>query len=213
MSCGRAIKSKNGWTEERRAKQRAAILRRAPWKKSTGPRTEAGKKKSAQNAYKHGHRGREWREFYALLAKKRLYVRRVLAERMAQAALAAQKNMTNELMDFRPLWRGGEAARGAQSAVAARSAYFSNASGTQRGIINPDIVHSAIKEIPEPVQFGQLTPKRDWLAGVVQRCRDGPVECAVHLHPVFIQLQTVGIRRSSAVIYKRNVRPCPGGKI
>jgi hypothetical protein len=46
----------NGWTHERKAKQRAAIYRWRPWDKSTGPKTEAGKRAVAGNAWKHGNR-------------------------------------------------------------------------------------------------------------------------------------------------------------
>jgi hypothetical protein len=46
----------NGWTEERRQRQREAIQRWNPWEKSTGPRTEAGKAKVARNAYRGGIR-------------------------------------------------------------------------------------------------------------------------------------------------------------
>jgi len=49
----------NGWTPERKAKQRAAIHRWRPWEKSTGPKSEAGKGGVAQNARKHGLRSRE----------------------------------------------------------------------------------------------------------------------------------------------------------
>ena len=43
---------KSGWTPERRARQAARIRIWAPWAQSTGPRTLAGKKRSAQNAAK-----------------------------------------------------------------------------------------------------------------------------------------------------------------
>ena len=42
------------WTDEARARQAALIRIHRPWEKSTGPRTEAGKLKSCQNAYVHG---------------------------------------------------------------------------------------------------------------------------------------------------------------
>ncbi len=46
----------NGWTLERRQRQSAAIQTWQPWTNSTGPRTSAGKAKSAQNAFKGGIR-------------------------------------------------------------------------------------------------------------------------------------------------------------
>ncbi len=45
-----------GWTEERRAKQAAAIQRWRPWEKSTGPRSVDGKTRSSRNAWKGGKR-------------------------------------------------------------------------------------------------------------------------------------------------------------
>ena len=42
------------WTPEQRQCQRELIQRWKPWTKSTGARTEEGKKKSSQNAYKTG---------------------------------------------------------------------------------------------------------------------------------------------------------------
>ena len=44
----------NGWTPERRARQAELIRKWRPWKKSTGPKTEAGKAAVSQNAYKGG---------------------------------------------------------------------------------------------------------------------------------------------------------------
>ena len=40
---------KTGWDDERKAKQREAIQRWKPWEKSTGPRTEYGKREACQN--------------------------------------------------------------------------------------------------------------------------------------------------------------------
>ncbi|OYU22416.1 MAG: hypothetical protein CFE42_15555 [Ralstonia sp. PBBBR1] len=50
----------NGWTPERRAKQAEAIKRWKPWSKASGPRSDAGKAASSQNALKHGLRSRGW---------------------------------------------------------------------------------------------------------------------------------------------------------
>ena len=46
----------NPWTPERRAKQAQAIQAWQPWKRATGPRSDAGKAKASQNAYKGGER-------------------------------------------------------------------------------------------------------------------------------------------------------------
>ena len=51
-----------GWTPERRAKQAELIRSSKPWLKSTGPRTEEGKTRSAANALKHGFRSRPFIE-------------------------------------------------------------------------------------------------------------------------------------------------------
>jgi len=50
----------NGWTPERRAKQREAIQLWRPWEQSTGPQSDEGKAVSSQNAVVHGLRARGW---------------------------------------------------------------------------------------------------------------------------------------------------------
>ena len=47
-----------GWSPERRARQAALIRRWQPWRRSTGPQTEAGRARAARNALKHGNRSR-----------------------------------------------------------------------------------------------------------------------------------------------------------
>ncbi|HYM18564.1 MAG TPA: hypothetical protein VEU06_08380 [Micropepsaceae bacterium] len=58
----RLRKKPSGWSPERRARQSMAIRAWRPWTRSTGPRTAAGKAKTAMNAYKHGARSRRFRE-------------------------------------------------------------------------------------------------------------------------------------------------------
>ena len=45
----------NGWTPERRARQAEAIRRWKPWERSTGPKTEEGKARSAMRGDKGGN--------------------------------------------------------------------------------------------------------------------------------------------------------------
>ena len=81
------------WPPERRAAHAAAIRRWKPWAKSTGPRTRAGKAKSAQNAYKHGGYALQLRLFNQGLAAQRHCVRAILAHRRLW-----QQNPRNELL-------------------------------------------------------------------------------------------------------------------
>lgn len=61
---------RNGWTVERRKRQAEAIRRWQPWKQSTGPKTEAGKARTAMNGYKGGTRP-QLRELGRLLREQR----------------------------------------------------------------------------------------------------------------------------------------------
>jgi hypothetical protein len=60
-SSGRPSRRPKGWTPERRARQSALIRRWQPWRRSTGPKSEAGKMRVAMNALRHGGRSRAWR--------------------------------------------------------------------------------------------------------------------------------------------------------
>jgi len=48
------------WTQEQRIEQAKRIRSWKPWQKSTGPKTIDGKKRTSQNAYKHGGRSQEF---------------------------------------------------------------------------------------------------------------------------------------------------------
>ena len=53
----------NGWTPERRARQAALIRTWRPWERSTGPRTDEGKVRTARNGFKGG----QWLELRELV--------------------------------------------------------------------------------------------------------------------------------------------------
>jgi hypothetical protein len=60
VACASMKRRLNGWTPERRARQALAIRRWQPWRRSTGPKTEAGKARVTRNALRHGYRSRAW---------------------------------------------------------------------------------------------------------------------------------------------------------
>ena len=85
-----------GWTPERRAKQAEAIKRWKPWEKSTGPRTEEGKRASSGNALVHGYFSAETNRFVkevrqiaaenrVLFAKLQAETRAIFKDRREQA--------------------------------------------------------------------------------------------------------------------------------
>jgi len=65
------------WTEEDRKRQSALMRRLKPWKKSTGPRTKAGKEKSKYNAVKHGGRSAATIRMRKALAAQSAYLKAV----------------------------------------------------------------------------------------------------------------------------------------
>ena len=72
--------NRNGWTAERRKAQSQAIQRWKPWQQSTGAKTEEGKAKVSQNAYKGGI----WSKLKAL-------------RRETRAILSQQRNMLDKI--------------------------------------------------------------------------------------------------------------------
>lgn len=61
---------KKDWSAEDRLRQAEIIRQREPWKRSTGPKSAAGKAAVALNATKHGLRGGIYRQVADLLAKQ-----------------------------------------------------------------------------------------------------------------------------------------------
>jgi hypothetical protein len=71
--------AKAGWTPERRARQSVLVARWQPWRRATGPRTDAGKARSSANALKHGLRSRAHLESLRQASKKRREIRRIIS--------------------------------------------------------------------------------------------------------------------------------------
>lgn len=63
--------SKSGWTPERKARQAELIKTWKPWKHSTGPKTEEGKKGCKMNAKTHGLRSQECRALLSVLQNQK----------------------------------------------------------------------------------------------------------------------------------------------
>ena len=66
---------RRAWTPKRRAEQAARLKARKPWKKSTGPVTEAGRETVARNAQTHGFRSRDMARLRAALKLQREYMK------------------------------------------------------------------------------------------------------------------------------------------
>lgn len=82
-------RNSKGWTPERRKKQSEKIKNWKPWEHSTGPRTEAGKQKTSQNAYAHGFRSKDMLEIADLLRWQKNFVKSVLNDITRGTALQA----------------------------------------------------------------------------------------------------------------------------
>ncbi len=84
-------------TARARAKKADLVHQHKPFLHSTGPKTAEGKARAAGNATKHGHFGREWCEFYALLSAQRLFVRATALEAEIRCSPA------RDMIDLRPM--------------------------------------------------------------------------------------------------------------
>ena len=64
----------SAWTPERRARQAALIRTWRPWEKSTGPRTDGGKARTARN----GDKGGAWKTERAMIRELRQTTKNLL---------------------------------------------------------------------------------------------------------------------------------------
>lgn len=85
------------WTDQQRAEASKIAILHQPWKKSTGPRSITGKKKSARNSYKHGHFSCEhqvirWYIRLAALRLKQIKAYRTARLEKLRNELIAQRN-------------------------------------------------------------------------------------------------------------------------
>ena len=65
------------WTEEQKRRQSEKIRQLKPWLKSTGPKTEEGKKKVSKNNLKHGLRTEAAQELRQLLREQAEILKRL----------------------------------------------------------------------------------------------------------------------------------------
>ncbi|MEM6781141.1 MAG: hypothetical protein AAF569_04705 [Pseudomonadota bacterium] len=69
------MKKTKGWSPKRRAEQAARCRKTKPWERATGPKTEAGKAASAQNATRHGLYTQDYDRLRALLRTQEALLR------------------------------------------------------------------------------------------------------------------------------------------
>jgi len=107
---------KKRWSSQKRADQAHKIVKMAPWRWSTGPKTALGKQISAKNAWKHGLYGQSMRNLRRALHQQALFIRRVeQTTRLARIMWQQQASVLQGAMDsfdtiFRRLWRDFEQA-------------------------------------------------------------------------------------------------------
>ena len=70
----------SGWTKEKREQARLRCLDQKPWDYATGPRSDEGKEKSSQNAYKHGGYDADMVMLCQLLAEHSRFLKGLMAK-------------------------------------------------------------------------------------------------------------------------------------
>jgi hypothetical protein len=109
-----ARRSKAGWTPERRARQAELIHRSAPWRHSTGPKTDAGKARCAKNALRHGGRSRA----HISELQRIRYVLRLAAENIKKVRLLIRLRDARSQIKYKPHYAPrGDASLGVNRAL------------------------------------------------------------------------------------------------
>ena len=94
----RSRRAKAGWSPERRARQALLIRHWAPWRHSTGPKTDAGKARCSRNALRHGGRSRAHiRELQRIR-----YVLRLAAENIKKVRLLIRLRDARPRIKYKP---------------------------------------------------------------------------------------------------------------
>lgn len=99
----RSKRSHQGWCAARRARQAALIRRLAPWCRSTGPKTDAGRARCSMNALKHGLTSRAYR--HERRRKRELMRRARQVLRLATCNLLAIRGPACGPVKYKPAFR------------------------------------------------------------------------------------------------------------
>jgi hypothetical protein len=100
----RKIAKDTGWPPERRAQQSARARAEKIWLKSTGPRSQVGKAKSALNSLKHGAYSREMVRVNRALRDQRDFMKLLVADSRARRRYRLSGNdPALKPFDIRPL--------------------------------------------------------------------------------------------------------------
>jgi hypothetical protein len=97
---GRSRSAKAGWSPERRTRQAALIRSWAPWRRSTGPKTDVGKARCSMNALEHGYRSRATIGEYRRIRRILRQVARNIA--ILRAHIRARDQAARPQIKFKP---------------------------------------------------------------------------------------------------------------
>ncbi len=91
---------RKNWSDENREKQSKLIMRVKPWEHSTGPRSQAGKRRSKMNAQKHGFGSESLREYRKTRRRPEVMELEYLCKDLIKRAEAGDIEETTAVMEL-----------------------------------------------------------------------------------------------------------------